>query len=525
MYRAQAFGDHFKPTTSALDEAKDLYEKQFRATHASGKFEFMKGLRDLQDRGGFGLDGGSQMLERLQTVADGGRILDLNQTATVDQLLEQLILFLPSKDCHLTSIDLRKTRVTIDGLIHLALSLRQSPKIQSLRLTEQELPIQQLRDSPVALDFSKKGYNALDAAVIGTMLDQDQYLEFLNLSENELLGRKGIILTGFTVLANALATKQSVLTTLILRKIHLKSDGLVQLTKVLSVGKHLKEIDLSENPIALDGFDNRSYFGINALVSVMRRDCSIETLTLRQTELDCNSIQELARLLGGNQHLKSFDVSENRLTDVGIRALAMELKPNGGLQTLRLSNVEMKRRGCVELATVFEKYNYTLTALDISHNDQIGRLGRDHLSQALHENPSILSIRLPEKEKNTREEKHIRGLARANKERLVAMENLESYDFEKMNESCLTNFIYKLNYLQDDMMKLLLKNTSFQRRRITSDKTLCLRHYSNTGSTRLARNLLRVLDYTERRQKIQDLLHRYDSIPEIDQPEYWNIDL
>ena len=88
-----------------------------------------------------------------------------------------------------------------------------------------------------------------------------------------------------------------------------------------------------------------------------------------------------------------------------------------------------------------------------------------------------------------------------------------------------TNFVYKLNYLPEEDMQLILKNASFQRRQLTVDHVSCLRYFSNTGSMRLTSNLLRVLDTEKQKHKVKALLSRYDDVDEIDQPMYWNTDL
>ena len=105
------------------------------------------------------------------------------------------------------------------------------------------------------------------------------------------------------------------------------------------------------------------------------------------------------------------------------------------------------------------------------------------------------------------------------------MEDLKAYDFEGISDVSFTNFVYKLNYLPEEDMQLILKNASFQRRQLTVDHVSCLRYFSNTGSMRLTSNLLRVLDTEKQKHKVKALLSRYDDVDEIDQPMYWNTDL
>ena len=180
------------------------------------------------------------------------------------------------------SCSLRNTRLSLKGVVELADAMEHNSQVETIRFSETTLSMKELRRSDenpsVSLDLASKNHSVLDVAFIATMIHHDSALEFLNLSENSLCGPKGTNLLGFQRLTQALDHRNSVLTTLILQRVGLRSDGLLEVVKVMLGIHHLRELDLSKNPLSCDGANRNSLTGFKAFCKALRRNVSIQTL-------------------------------------------------------------------------------------------------------------------------------------------------------------------------------------------------------------------------------------------------------
>ena len=93
------------PMHSMMAEARRLYDEGFAESHQSGSYELMHAVRKIERKGGFGLGGGADMVNRLQKVVDGADTLDLSNTPTVDELVQHLTTFFGSPSCRLLHIE------------------------------------------------------------------------------------------------------------------------------------------------------------------------------------------------------------------------------------------------------------------------------------------------------------------------------------------------------------------------------------------------------------------------------------
>lgn len=125
---------------------------------------------------------------------------------------------------------------------------------------------------------------------------------------------------------------------------------------------HLTELDL--------GFNCITDTGVHSLIQGLKqKDCKLKSLRLQGCELTSSACEHLATALKQSPQLKELDLSCNNIGDVGLKHLASGLEsPNCQLDTLRLSQCNLKKKGGLHLAWALEKNPEHLKWLDLSIN-------------------------------------------------------------------------------------------------------------------------------------------------------------
>ncbi|XP_020795500.2 ribonuclease inhibitor-like isoform X1 [Boleophthalmus pectinirostris] len=145
------------------------------------------------------------------------------------------------------------------------------------------------------------------------------------------------------------------------------------LASVLGVREsHLRELDL--------GFNSITDRGVESLVQGLSdQDCRLKSLRLQGCELTSSACEHLATVLKQRPNLKELDLSCNSIGDVGLKHLANGLEsPMCQLETLRISQCNIKREGGFHLASALEKNPSYLKWLDLSIN-RIGNKAANEL--------------------------------------------------------------------------------------------------------------------------------------------------
>nr|XP_004671854.2 NACHT, LRR and PYD domains-containing protein 4 [Jaculus jaculus] len=207
-----------------------------------------------------------------------------------------------------------------------------------------------------------------DCEVLASVLLSSSKLKHLNVSCNNL-GK------GVPSLCSALCHPDCVTELLILANCHLSETCWVSLSDTLLKNKTLSHLDISANDLKDEG--------LKILCEALRQpDSGIQSMRLQQCLITAKGCEDLALVLTGNQNLKSLQISNNKLEDVGVKLLCEALAhPNCRLESIGLEECELTSACCKDLASVFT-VSKTLWGINLLEND-LGYSGVSMLCEAL----------------------------------------------------------------------------------------------------------------------------------------------
>uniref|UniRef100_A0A3Q1FUM6 NACHT, LRR and PYD domains-containing protein 12-like n=2 Tax=Acanthochromis polyacanthus TaxID=80966 RepID=A0A3Q1FUM6_9TELE len=168
------------------------------------------------------------------------------------------------------------------------------------------------------------------------------------------------------LLPTILKSKQAML-----RFSNLTDDSCPALTAVLSTKEsHLRELDL--------GYNNISDYGVGLLVDgLVDINCRLKSLRLQCCGMTFRSCEDLANGLLLTETLQELDLSRNEIGDEGLFQLSEGLKA-ARLKMLKLSQCNIEKQGCWDLAAALQENSKHLKVLDLSSN-MVGDNGANEL--------------------------------------------------------------------------------------------------------------------------------------------------
>ncbi|XP_041838720.1 NACHT, LRR and PYD domains-containing protein 12-like isoform X2 [Melanotaenia boesemani] len=145
------------------------------------------------------------------------------------------------------------------------------------------------------------------------------------------------------------------------------------LASVLSTNEvYLRELDLGYNSISDDGVKD-------LVEGLSDQSCRLKVLRLQGCRVTAQACQHLAKALKQTQKMQELDLGCNEIGDEGLRYLSAGLRDaDCWLETLKLSQCNIKEKGCCYLASSLQQNSDHLKNLDLSINE-IGNKGASQL--------------------------------------------------------------------------------------------------------------------------------------------------
>ncbi|XP_058495112.1 NACHT, LRR and PYD domains-containing protein 12-like [Solea solea] len=309
----------------------------------------------------------SSLVSVLKSNSSHLRELDLSGNRLQDSGVKLLCSGLESPRCRLETLKLGYCSLSEISCSSLASVL----KSNSSHLRELDLSGNHLQDSGVkllcsglesphcrleTLNLSGCSLSEISCSSLASVLKSNSsHLRELDLDKNPLQD------SGVKLLCSGLDSPHCRLETLKLSYCRLSQISCSSMASVLKSNSHLREVDLSGNPLQDSG--------VKLLCSGLDSPhCRLETLKLRYCRLSEISCSSMASVLKSNSHLRELDLSENPLQDSGVKLLCSGLKsPHCRLETLKLRYCRLSEISCSSMASVL-KSNSHLRELDLSGN-------------------------------------------------------------------------------------------------------------------------------------------------------------
>ena len=132
--------------------------------------------------------------------------------------------------------------------------------------------------------------------------------------------------------------------------------------------------------------------GVTALAQALHQNSTLQHLDLSNNSLSDAGTTAVAQALHHNSTLWELDLSNNSLSDAGTTAVAQALHHNSTLWELDLSNNSISDAGTTAVAQALH-HNSTLRELDLSNNS-VSDAGTTAVAQALHHNSTLEKLDL-----------------------------------------------------------------------------------------------------------------------------------
>jgi Ran GTPase-activating protein (RanGAP) involved in mRNA processing and transport len=176
-----------------------------------------------------------------------------------------------------------------------------------------------------------------------------------------------------------------VCSTLYLKKLQLTCEDMEIVVKHAIITKRCTSLLLVENKIGS--------VGASILASALHKNKTLKTLALSDNPVSDKGVRCLAEKLSTNNHsLRALYLGQTDMTDLGVKYLTKMLKTNETLTLLGLSNNAISDKGVQLLSKVLKSPNTTLQWVILSENNSITDSSVEYLCDIIEHHPALLSL-------------------------------------------------------------------------------------------------------------------------------------
>jgi hypothetical protein len=192
---------------SSAQELEELLEEEKRRAITDPYQAFLYDVRAMHKRGNFKGSQGAIILQRIRDLGEKDeRTLDLSGFSVRDDVALLMVDFLRSKSSRITALNVANTQISVDGAIAIARAVNAT--LESLQFSANAITLATFRKDALttrAVMMAGKGYNHLDAAAIGVLVEREsRKLERLDVSDNSLTGSHTNVFHGVAILLDGL---------------------------------------------------------------------------------------------------------------------------------------------------------------------------------------------------------------------------------------------------------------------------------------------------------------------------------
>ncbi|XP_069089568.1 uncharacterized protein [Pleurodeles waltl] len=304
-------------------------------------------------------------LASLLSTCESLRELDLSDNELKDCGVKQLCEGLTHHGCKIRKLEIMRCSLTGSSCEFIATALLVNRSLEELDLTSNELGDSGVRHLSEGLrhpDCSLQKLRIINCSLTGSCcqelssaLRMNQSLLHLHMGLNKLED------SGIEELCDGLKSPGCRIQTLMFFMSNLTASSCAALSSVLCTSSSLQELDLSGNELGDPGVSQLCQ-------GLKHQGCKLQKLDISDGSLTGLCCEDLASVLTVNQSLVELILSQNVLSDSGVRRLCEGLKHQEcKLQTLWLDSCSLTASCCPDVSSVLSS-NQSLTELHLADN-------------------------------------------------------------------------------------------------------------------------------------------------------------
>ena len=305
--------------------------------------------------------------------------INLNGNQNRSKELATEIASIVTNNKALESLLLRNNNLNDDGVIKIAQSLCKHSKLKEFNLRNNNIT----EEAAEALLSVITSNNCLENLYLG---NNQLQLGFLKIAIGlQKMSSLKVLDVNNNAIPNQLADELAsvIRSNTLLEKLWLGDNHLGSST--IMVANALKDISTLKE-INLNGNQNRSKELATEIASIVTNNKALESLLLRDNNLNDDGVIKIAQSLCKHSRLKVFNLQSNNITEEAAEALLSVITSNSGLEKLYLGNNQL-HLGFLKIAVGLQKVS-SLKVLDLDDNRLPEQIA-DELAPVIRSNTSL----------------------------------------------------------------------------------------------------------------------------------------